>query len=99
MKKSGRVTIYFLVVIISFLTIPEVVIRVLTPEQFARLSDFTSLGGLFSHLLSLLIFLGLTSILFGIVIIFLTKKIYRYLTRVRSRLRPLIESLNAVKGE
>ncbi|MDU5453329.1 MAG: hypothetical protein E6095_07305 [Pseudescherichia vulneris] len=84
MKKSGRVTIYFLVVIISFLTIPEVVIRVLTPEQFARLSDFTSLGGLFSHLLSLLIFLGLTSILFGIVIIFLTKKIYRYLTRVRS---------------
>ncbi|HBC82779.1 MAG TPA: hypothetical protein DC012_12650 [Escherichia sp.] len=84
MKKSGRITIYFLVVIISFLTIPEVVIRVLTPEQFARLSDFTSLGGLFSHLLSLLIFLGLTSILFGIVIIFLTKKIYRYLTRVRS---------------
>lgn len=84
MKKSGRVTIYVLVVIISFLTIPEVVIRVLTPEQFARLSDFTSLGGLFSHLLSLLIFLGLTSILFGIVIIFLTKKIYRYLTRVRS---------------
>lgn len=84
MKKSGRITIYFLVVIISFLTIPEVVIRVLTPEQFARLSDFTSLGGLFSHLLSLLIFLGLTSIFFGIVIIFLTKKIYRYLTRVRS---------------
>jgi len=84
MKKSGRITIYFLVIIISFLTIPEVVIRVLTPEQFARLSDFTSLGGLFSHLLSLLIFLGLTSILFGLVIIFLTKKIYRYLIRVRS---------------
>ena len=84
MKKSGRVTIYVLVVIISFLTIPEVVIRVLTPEQFARLSDFTSLGGLFSHLLSLLIFLGLTSILFGILIIFLTKKIYRYLTRSRN---------------
>lgn len=84
MKKSGRITIYFLVVIISFLTIPEVVIRVLTPEQFARLSDFTSLGGLFSHLLSLLIFLGLISILFGILIIFLTKKIYRHLTRVRN---------------
>ncbi len=84
MKKSGRIKIYVLVVIISFLTIPEVVIRVLTPEQFARLSDFTSLGGLFSHLLSLLIFLGLTSIFFGILIIFLTKKIYRYLTRSRS---------------
>lgn len=84
MKKSSRVTIYVLVVIISFLTIPEVVIRVLTPEQFARLSDFTSLGGLFSHLLSLLIFLGVTSILFGILVIFLTKKIYGYLTRSRS---------------
>ncbi len=84
MKKSGRITIYVLVVIVFFLTIPEIVIRVLTPEQFARLSDFTSLGGLFSHLLSLLIFLGLTSILLGVLTIFLTKKIYRYLSRSRS---------------
>ncbi len=35
MKKSGRVAIYVLVVIIFFLTISEVVVRVLTPEQFA----------------------------------------------------------------
>lgn len=84
MKKSGRRTIYVLVVIIFFLTIPEIVIRVLTPEQFARLSDFTSLGGLFSHLLSLLIFLGLTSILLGVLTIFLAKKIYHYLSRSRS---------------
>lgn len=84
MKKSGRMTIYVLVVIVFFLTIPEIVIRVLTPEQFARLSDFTSLGGLFSHLLSLLIFLGLASVLLGVLTIFVTKKIYRYLTRARS---------------
>ncbi|ARD58959.1 MULTISPECIES: hypothetical protein [Kosakonia] len=84
MKKSGKATIYVLVVIVFFLTIPEIVIRVLTPEQFARLSDFTSFGGLFSHLLSLLIFLGLASILLGVLAIFLTKKIYRHLTRDRS---------------
>lgn len=84
MKKSGKVIIYVFVVIIFFLTIPEIVIRVLTPEQFARLSDFTSLGGLLSHLLSVLIFLGLASILLGVLAIFLTKKIYRYLTQSRS---------------
>jgi len=84
MKKSGKIAMYVLVVIIFFLTIPEIVIRVLTPEQFARLSDFTSLGGLFSHLLSLLIFLGLTSVLLGVLTIILTKKIYRYLSRSHS---------------
>ncbi|WHS99325.1 MAG: hypothetical protein LZT29_02325 [Pantoea stewartii] len=26
-------------------------VRTLTPEQLVRLSDFTSLGGIFSHLL------------------------------------------------
>ena len=83
MKKGGRRVIYVLVVIIFFLTIPEVVIRVLTPEQFARLSDFTSLGGIFSHILSVLIFLGLTSALLGVLAIFLTKKIYHYLSRSR----------------
>ncbi|WP_244956311.1 hypothetical protein [Enterobacter sichuanensis] len=84
MKKSGRVAIYVLVVIIFFLTIPEIVVRVLTPEQFARLSDFTSFGGLFSHILSLLIFLGLASILMGVLAIFVTKKIYHHVTRYKS---------------
>lgn len=78
MKKSGRVAIYVLVVIIFFLTIPEIVVRVLTPKQFARLSDFTSFGGLFSHILSLLIFLGVASILLGVLAIFVTTKIYRH---------------------
>lgn len=84
MKKDGKKAIYFLVVIVFFLIIPEIVIRVLTPEQFARLSDFTSLGGLFSHLLSVMIFLGLASILLGMLAISVAKKIYRHLIRSRS---------------
>ena len=79
MKKHGKTLINILTVIIFFLTIPEIVIRVLTPEQFARLSDFTSLGGVFSHTLSVLIFLGFTSALLGVFTIFLTTKIYRRL--------------------
>ncbi|MCK0555175.1 hypothetical protein KFO32_19260 [Pantoea ananatis] len=81
MRKGKKTTIYVLVVIIFFLTIPEVVVRILTPEQLARLSDFTSLGGLFSHILSLMIFLGLTSILLGAITVLLVKKIYRHLSR------------------
>ena len=83
MKKSVMKVVYVLVVIVFFFTIPEIVIRVLTPEQFARLSDFTSLGGVFSHLLSLLIFLGLASILLGVLTIELTKKVFRLLMRSR----------------
>lgn len=83
MKKSGKRVVYVLVVIIFFFTIPEIVIRVLTPEQFARLSDFTSLGGIFSHILSLLVVLGLTSILLGVLATVLTKKVYRLLMRSR----------------
>lgn len=83
MKKSGKRVVYVLVVIIFFFTIPEIVIRVLTPEQFARLSDFTSLEGIFSHILSLLVVLGLTSILLGVLAIVLTKKVYRLLMRSR----------------
>ena len=84
MKKSGRVAFYVLVVIIFFLTIPEIVVRVLTPEQVARLGYFSIFGVLFSHILSLLIFLGLASILLGILAIFVTKKIYRHVTRYKS---------------
>lgn len=83
MKKSVMKVVYVLVVMVFFFTIPEIVIRVLTPEQFVRLSDFTSLGGVFSHLLSLLIFLGLASILLGVLTIELTKKVFRLLMRSR----------------
>lgn len=80
MKKHENTVISFWVVIIFFLTIPEIAIRVLTLKQFARLSDFSSLGGLFSHILSVLIFLGLMSALLGVLTIFLITKIYRRLS-------------------
>ncbi|MGK9173815.1 hypothetical protein KXR87_11375 [Yokenella regensburgei] len=83
MKKTGRRVIYVLVVIIFFLIIPEIVIRVLTPDQFARLSDYTSFGGLFSHLLSVLIFLGVASILAAMGSIYIVRKIYQGLRRVK----------------
>lgn len=85
MKKSRKILIYVLVVIVFFLTIPEIVVRTLTPEQLARLSDFTSLGGLLNHLLSLLIFLGLASVILAILAISVTGKIYRSLSRPKSR--------------
>lgn len=85
MKKSRKILVYVLVVIVFFLTIPEIVVRTLTPEQLARLSDFTSLGGLFNHLLSLLIFLCLASIILAILAISVTGKIYRSLSRLKSR--------------
>lgn len=84
-KKSRKAMIYSLVVIIFFLTIPEIVVRVLTPEQLASLSDYTSLGGILSPLLSLLIFLGLASIGLALVSISLTKRVYRALAGPKSR--------------
>lgn len=56
MSKTKKILIYFPVIIIFFLAIPEVILRVLTSEQLARVSDFTSLGGLLNPLLSLLVF-------------------------------------------
>jgi hypothetical protein len=85
MKKSRKILAYVLVVVVFFLTIPEIVVRTLTPEQLARLSDFTSLGGLLNHLLSLLLFLGLASVILAILAISVTGKIYRSLSRPKSR--------------
>ncbi|AIQ98461.1 hypothetical protein LG71_00460 [Pluralibacter gergoviae] len=85
MKKSRKAMIYSLVVIILFLTIPEIVVRVLTPEQLASLSDYTSLGGILNPLLSLLIFPRLASIGLALVAISLTKRVYRALAGPKSR--------------
>lgn len=82
MGKTKKTLIYVPVVIIFFLIIPEVVLRALTSEQLARLSDFTSLGGMLNPLLSLLIFLGLFSIVLAVVTVSVVSKIYR--SRARS---------------
>lgn len=56
MKKSRKILIYVTVAIISFLIIPEIILRKVPNDTLARLSDFTSLGGLFSPFLSAMVF-------------------------------------------
>ncbi len=81
MGKTKKTLIYVTAVIIFFLIIPEIILRVLTSGQLARVSDFTSLGGLLNPLLSLLIFLGLFSIILAVITVSVTGKIYRALSR------------------
>ncbi|WP_337023412.1 MULTISPECIES: hypothetical protein [unclassified Pantoea] len=67
MKKTKKTLIYVFVVIIYFLIIPKVILRTLTSEQLARLSDFTSLGGIVNPLLSLLICFCILSVVLAII--------------------------------
>jgi len=85
MIKMKKKLIYVLVVIISFLIIPEILLRVLSPEQLARLSDFTSLGGKLSPLLSLLIFLGIFSIVLAVIAVSVVGKVYRLISQSESK--------------
>jgi len=81
MKKSRKILIYVTVAIISFLIIPEIILRKVPNDTLARLSDFTSLGGLFSPSLSAMLFFAVSSILFGILTVYVVGKIYRAITR------------------
>lgn len=81
MKKSPKTLIYVTAAIISFLIIPEIILRKVPNDTLARLSDFTSLGGLFSPFLSAMLFFAVSSILFGILAVYVVGKIYRAITR------------------
>ena len=83
MSKAKKMLIYVPVVIIFFLIIPEITLRLTTPKQLASLSDFTSLGGMLNPLLSLMIFLGLFSIVLAVITVSISKKIYQ--TRANSK--------------
>lgn len=85
MAKTKKTLIYVPVVIIFFLIIPEVILRTLTPQQLARVSDFTSLGGIMNPLLSLIIFLGLFLVILAVLTISVISKIYRSWSRSESR--------------
>jgi hypothetical protein len=85
MGKTKKLLIYVSTVIILFLIIPEVILRVLTPEQLARMSDFTSLGGAMNPLLSLIIFLGLFSVVLAFLTVSAVSKIYRSWSRPESK--------------
>ena len=82
MKKSRKVLIYALSVIMSFLIVPEVVLRTIPGETLVGLSRFTSLGGLLSPFLSVMIFIGIASILVAIVCVFVASKIYQGTRRI-----------------
>lgn len=85
MRKAKKTLIYVPVVIIFFLIIPEIILRILTPEQLARMSDFTSLGGVMNPLLSLIIVLGLFSVALAFLTVSAVSKIYRSGSRSESK--------------
>lgn len=78
-EKTKKLLIYVPIVIIFFLIIPEIILRTLSSDQLGRVSDFTSLGGLLNPLLSLLIFLGLFSIILAVITVSVVGKIFRWL--------------------
>ena len=75
--------IYVPVVIIFLLIIPELILRLTTPQQLASLSDFTSLGGMLSPLLSLMIFFGLFSIVLAVITLSVVRRIYQSVTNFK----------------
>lgn len=83
MKKSRKILIYVIAAIISFLIIPEIILRKVPNDILARLSDFTSLGGLISPFLSAMIFIGLLSVFVGVIGVYVVGKVYCALTQVK----------------
>ena len=77
MIKIKKILFYVAVITTFFLIIPEIFLRVLTPEQLARVSDFTSFNETFNPLLSLAFFLGIGSILLALITIHIIRKIYK----------------------
>lgn len=79
-KNASRLA-YIAAAIISFLVIPDVIIRVLSPEQLASVSDIISLDGLLNPLFSLLVFMGLFSIIVAIGLVVVAR---RFIAMVRN---------------
>ncbi|EMD1657067.1 hypothetical protein QEG60_000972 [Pluralibacter gergoviae] len=82
MKKNRKILIYVSAVIMSFLILPEIVLRTISGEALVALSEFTSLGGLLSPFLSVMIFIGVASILSAVVAVYVVSRIYQGLTRI-----------------
>ena len=77
MKKNRKILIYVSAVIMSFLILPEIVLRTISGEALVALSEFTSLGGLLSPFLSVMIFIGVASILSAVVAEYVVRRIYQ----------------------
>ncbi|EMH4161703.1 hypothetical protein RJ498_000919 [Pluralibacter gergoviae] len=77
MKKIPKILIYVTSAIIALLIIPEIVLRKVPNDILAKLGDLTSLGGLFSPFISAMIFIGVSSMAVGILIVYVVRKFYR----------------------
>ena len=77
MKKIPKIYIYLISAIIALLIIPEVILRNVPNDILAKLGDLTSLGGLFSPFISAMIFIGVSSMAVGILIVYAVRKFYR----------------------
>ncbi|WP_085001392.1 hypothetical protein, partial [Cronobacter sakazakii] len=62
-----------------------IILREVPNDMLASLGDFTSLGGLISPFLSAMIFIGVSSILIGILSVYAVRQFYRFLVRVKSK--------------
>ena len=80
-KKKQKALIYVTMIIIFFLTIPELLFRTLNPEHLAWLGFMTSLGGMINPLLSVMIFMGILSIALAVATVYILSKIYNLVSR------------------
>jgi len=85
MKKSRTVLIYALAVIMSFLILPEIVLRTVSGETLIALSEFTSLGYLIGPFLSVMVLIGVASILTAVIGVYVVSRIYQGLTRAKGK--------------
>ena len=81
MKKIPKIYIYVISAIISLLIMPEIILRKVPNDILAKLGDLTSSGGLFSPFISAMIFIGVSSMAVGILIVYAVRKFYRGLAR------------------
>lgn len=80
-----KALIYVVAVIISFLIIPEILFRVISPDHLAWLGFVTSFGGAVNPLLAVMIFMGVLSIILGIAAVYFVDKIYHSARRSESK--------------
>ncbi|EOY5377811.1 hypothetical protein QMW88_07410 [Cronobacter dublinensis] len=85
MKKSRKILIYVIAAIIALLIIPEIILRKVPNDTLASLGDFTSLGGLLSPFLTAIIFIGVLSILIGVLSVYAVSKFYSFLVRMKDK--------------
>ena len=79
-EKIKKAFIYITIVIIFFLIIPDFIFRMLSPEHLSWLGYVTSFGGVINPLLSVMIFMGILSIILAITTVYFVGEIYQTLS-------------------